>query len=525
MARSSTRRPVEPPPADRLFDIESLDLDANGVARADGKVVFVRGALPGERVRASIVRSKPKFDVAATAEVLRESPLRVVPRCPHFGVCGGCSMQHMEARGQLSIKQRVLEDQFVHLAGGLRPETVLRPLAGPSWGYRQRARLSVRHVEKKGGVLVGFHERGSSYVADMRECHVLPPRLSALLLPMRELVAGLSIRDRMPQIEVAIGDDVLALVFRVIEPPSDADRRALTAFARLHDLEVWLQPKGPDTIVLLADGRADSAPSTPASSTPPLSTSVPSTSVPSTPGPSTPGPSTPVPSTPVASTPSASTPFASTPPAPVSRLAYTLPEFDVRMPFRPTDFTQVNHDVNRALVGRAIRLLDCQPGETVADLFCGLGNFTLPLARRVGGEGRVLGIEGSATLTTRATDNASVNGLQDRVEFRTANLFDMTPAAWRELGAFDRVLIDPPREGALEVVKGIAADPHAPRRIVYVSCNPATLARDAAVLVHTGGYRLVAAGAINMFPHTSHVESIAVFEPAAGRAAAQAEAA
>ncbi|MFT4099942.1 MAG: 23S rRNA (uracil(1939)-C(5))-methyltransferase RlmD [Burkholderiaceae bacterium] len=481
MARSSTRRSAEPPPADRLFDIESLDLDANGVARADGKVVFVRGALPGERVRASIVRSKPKFDVAATAEVLRESPLRVVPRCPHFGVCGGCSMQHMDARGQLSIKQRVLEDQFLHLAGGLRPETVLRPLAGPSWGYRQRARLSVRHVEKKGGVLVGFHERGSSYVADMRECHVLPPRVSALLLPMRELVAGLSIRDRMPQIEVAIGDDVLALVFRVIEPPSDADRRALTAFARLHDLEVWLQPKGPDTIALLADGCPDAAPPTLL----------------------------------------ASTPAASRPPAPVSRLAYTLPEFDVRMPFRPTDFTQVNHDVNRALVGRAIRLLDCQPGETVADLFCGLGNFTLPLARRVGGQGRVLGIEGSATLTARATDNASVNGLQDRVEFRTANLFDMTPAAWRELGAFDRVLIDPPREGALEVVKGIAADPHAPRRIVYVSCNPATLARDAAVLAHTGGYRLVAAGAINMFPHTSHVESIAVFEPVAGRAAAR----
>jgi len=468
MARSSTRRAAPPPVADRLFDIESLDLDANGVARAEGKVVFVRGALPGERVRAAIVRSKPKFDVAATAEVLRESSLRVVPRCPHFGVCGGCSMQHMDARGQLAIKQRVLEDQFLHLAGGLRPETILRPLAGPTWGYRQRARLSVRHVEKKGGVLVGFHERGSSYVADMRECHVLPARVSALLLPLRELVAGLSIRDRMPQIEMAIGDGVLALVFRVIEPASDADRQALLAFSRRHGLEIWLQPKGPDSIVLLADGQ-------------PVSDGG----------------------------------------APVSRLAYSLPEFGVRMPFLPTDFTQVNHDVNRVLVGRAVRLLDCQPGETVADLFCGLGNFSLPLARRVGGEGRVLGIEGSATLTTRATQNATVNGLQDRVEFRTANLFDMTPSAWRELGGFDRVLIDPPREGALEIAKAIAADPRAVRRIVYVSCNPATLARDARVLVHTGGYRLVAAGAINMFPHTSHVESIAVFEPVPGRAIAQ----
>lgn len=440
------------------LDIDSLDLEANGVARLDGKVVFVRGALPGERVRATVVRRKPKFDVAQTDSVLRDSFMRVRPKCPHFGVCGGCSMQHLDTRAQLAIKQRVLEDQFRHLAS-IRPETVLRPLAGPAWGYRQRARLSVRHVVKKGGVLVGFHERGSSYVADMRECHVLPPRVSDLLLPLRELVSRLGIRDRMPQIEVAIGDAALALVFRVLEPPSADDRALLTLFARQHRLELWLQPKGPDTIELLCNGMSvDEA---------------------------------------------------------QSSLAYELPEFGVRMPFRPTDFTQVNHQVNQSLVGRALRLLDCRPGESVADLFCGLGNFSLPLARRVGPQGRVVGIEGSPVLTRRASENAAANGLADRASFQSANLFEMTLAGWLALGRFDRVLIDPPREGALEVVRAIAEDSRLLRRIVYVSCNPATLARDAAVLVHQGPYRLRAAGAVNMFPHTSHVESIAVFEPVA----------
>jgi 23S rRNA (uracil1939-C5)-methyltransferase len=450
------------------LDIASLDLEANGVAHHEGKVVFVRGALPGERVRALRVRRKPRFDVAQTVEVLRESSSRVVPRCPHFGVCGGCSMQHLEAGAQMAVKQRALEDQLWHI-GRLRPGVMLRALAGPAWAYRFRARLSVRHVPKKGGVLVGFHERGSSYVADMRECHVLPRRVSDLLLPLRELVGALSLRERLPQIEVAIGEgdastgdrdaQLIALVLRVLDPPSEADRVRLLAFAKHERIELWLQPGGPDSITLLCTRDGELAAGDGA-----------------------------------------------------SRLAYRLPEFGITMPFRPTDFTQVNHHVNAVLVSRAVRLLDPQPGERVADLFCGLGNFSLPLATRAR---EVVGIEGSEALTRRARHNAALNGLAARTDFRSANLFEEGAPQLRALGRFERMLIDPPREGALEVAKALAAGgpQAAPRRIVYVSCNPATLARDAAILVHQGGFALKAAGAINMFPHTSHVESMAVFEP------------
>jgi 23S rRNA (uracil1939-C5)-methyltransferase len=460
------------------LDIESLDLEANGIAHHEGKVVFVRGALPGEWVRAAVVRRKPRFDVAQAFEILRESHARVTPRCPHFGVCGGCSMQHLEPRVQLAIKQRALEDQLWHI-GKVRPETVLRAIAGPPWGYRYRARLSVRNVVKKGGVLVGFHEKGSSYVADMRECHVLPRRMSELLVPLRELVGSLSLRDRLPQIELAIGESaigregtqgaadpaergelLIALVLRVLEPPTDEDREKLLAFAARERVELWLQPKGPDSIRLLCT--RDGAPAASDAA---------------------------------------------------SQLGYRLAEFGIDMPYRPTDFTQVNHGINEVLVSRALRLLAPEPGERIADLFCGLGNFTLPLATLAR---EVVGIEGSPVLTKRAQENAALNGLAARTSFRTANLFELTPQAWAELGRFDRVLIDPPREGALEVAKVLSADPIKPSRIVYVSCNPATLARDAAVLVHQGGFVLKAAGAVNMFPQTSHVESIAVFEPADG---------
>jgi len=450
-----------------VLDVVSIDLEANGVAHQAGKVVFVRGALPGERVRASIVRRKPRFDVAQTIEVLRESHSRVAPRCPHFGVCGGCSMQHLHPAAQLAIKQRALEDQLWHI-GKVRPAIVLRAIAGSPWGYRYRARLSVRNVIKKGGVLVGFHERGSSYVADMRECHVLPRRVSDLLLPLRELIGGLSLRDRLPQIEVAIGearsgDLLVALVLRVLDPPTAADRARLLAFAAREGVELWLQSKGPETIQLLCTRDGVEAAGNDA-----------------------------------------------------SQLGYRLAEFDVTMPYRPTDFTQVNHGINEVLVSRALRLLDPQPRERIADLFCGLGNFTLPLARR---SGEVVGIEGSPVLTRRAQQNAAHNGLAGSTSFSTANLFELTAEAWAALGRFDRVLIDPPREGALEVAKVLAADPVKPRRIVYVSCNPATLARDASILVHQGGFALKAAGAVNMFPQTSHVESIAVFEPSAGEPA------
>jgi 23S rRNA (uracil1939-C5)-methyltransferase len=433
------------------YRIDSLDLDANGVARSEGKVAFVRGALPGEVVRARVVRRKPRFDVAEIESIERASPLRVAPRCAHFGTCGGCSMQHVEPRAQVSIKQRALEDTLWHV-GRVRPETMLPPIVGPAFGYRYRARLSVRHVPKKGGVLVGFHERGSSYVADMRECHVLPPSVAALLLPLRELVGALSIRDRMPQVEVAQGEAVLALVLRVLEPPTADDLALLRGFGERHGVELWLQPKGPDSIELFW-----------------------------------------------------------TPGGGGSALRYALPEFGVAMPFRPTDFTQVNHAINATLVGRAVRLLDPRPDERVADLFCGLGNFSLPLATRAR---EVVGVEGSATLVRRAEDNARANGLRERAAFRVANLFELTAEGWGALGAFDRVLVDPPREGALAVAQALSAPGAArPRRLVYVSCNPATLARDAAVLVHEGGWRLRDAGVVNMFPHTSHVESMAVFEP------------
>jgi 23S rRNA (uracil1939-C5)-methyltransferase len=327
----------------------------------------------------------------------------------------------------------------------------------------------VRDVPKKGGVLVGFHERGSSYVADMRECHTMPSFVSDLLLPLRALVEGLSIRTRLPQVEVAVGDAPLltALVFRVLETPTEADLESLCRFAAAHRVEVWLQPKGPETVHLLCDPTGNRQ-------------------------------------------------------EPASALGYELDEFGLRIPFSPTEFTQVNFAINRRLVARAVRQLDPRPGDRVVDLFCGLGNFTLPLATRAE---RVLGIEGAAPLVERARANADLNrdrlrgpvGGADGVEFRVANLFALQPADWEALGRVDRLLIDPPRDGALAVAQALVAaappgSPGRPARIVYVSCNPATLARDAGLLVHTGGWRLAQAGVVNMFPHTAHVESIAVFE-------------
>jgi 23S rRNA (uracil1939-C5)-methyltransferase len=435
--------------AEEVLNIESLDLEARGIARREGKVVFVEGALAGERVVAETVRRKPSYEIARTVEVLHASSQRVTPRCPHFGVCGGCAMQHLEPAAQVAIKQRSLEDTFWHV-GKLRPQRILPALHGPTWGYRYRARLSVRVVPKKGGALVGFHERKSSYVADMRTCHVLPPHVARLLMPLRETIAAMSQPDRLPQIEVAVGDVATVLVLRHLEPLTPGDVDTLRAFAATHDVQWWLQPKGPDTCHPLEPGHAET-------------------------------------------------------------LAYTLPEFGLRMPFKPTDFTQVNHAVNRTLVSRALTLLDAQPDERVADLFCGLGNFTLPLATRAR---EVVGVEGSKALTDRAHDAATRNGLGERTSFATLNLFEVDATWLRGLGHFDRMLIDPPREGAHAVAQALAqlsADER-PRRIVYVSCNPGTLARDAAIMVHEGGYALLSAGVINMFPHTGHVESIAVFE-------------
>ena len=445
------------------LEVESLDLEGQGVAHrapppggeGPGKVVFIEGALPGERVQTSIARKKNQWEAGQVSAIARESAQRVPPACPHFGLhagaCGGCKMQHLHPMAQVAVKQRVLEDGLWHLAK-VRAEQMLPPIAGPAWGYRDRARLSVRHVAKKGTVLVGFHERKSRYVADMRQCPVLPPKVSALLLPLRELVGAMALRERLPQIELAAGEGTTALVLRHLEPLPPGDLERLRIFGLAHGVQWWLQPGGPDTVHPLDPADA--------------------------------------------------------------RLEYRLPEFGITMPFRPTDFTQVNPHINRVLVGRAVRLLEPQRDDSVIDWFCGLGNFTLPLARRAR---QVLGIEGSAALVQRARDNAARNGLAERTSFDARNLFELTAADLRDVPAADRWLVDPPREGAFALAKA-TADLVAeggwtpPRRIVYVSCNPATLARDAGLLVHQAGYRCSLAGVVNMFPHTAHVESMAVFD-------------
>ncbi len=428
--------------------IESLDLEARGVARREGKVVFVEGALPTEKVSARTVRSKPSYEVARLEVIHRESSLRVTPRCPHFGVCGGCVMQHLDASAQVAVKQRALEDSLAHI-GAIKPERVLPPLHGPTWGYRYRARLSVKWVAKKDTVLVGFHERKSSFVADIKTCHVLTPHVASLLMSLRQMVRELSAPDKVPQIEVSVGDQVTALVLRHMMPLTDSDTNVLRAFAKQHNIQWWLQSKGPDTVHAME-------------------------------------------------------------PEHETQLAYTLPEFGLRMPYRPTDFTQVNHQINRALISRALNLLGVQKSDRVADMFCGLGNFTLPLATQAG---EVVGVEGSKMLTDRAQQAALESNIQN-AHFHTLNLFEVDLTWLTGLGHFDRMLIDPPREGAQALCAALAQLTAAerPARIVYVSCNPATLARDAAMLVTEGGYTLKAAGVVNMFPHTGHVESIAVFE-------------
>ncbi|MBG9387318.1 23S rRNA (uracil(1939)-C(5))-methyltransferase RlmD [Caenimonas aquaedulcis] len=447
--------------------VDALDMDAQGVARRpDGKVVFIDGALPFELVSANVHRKKNNWEQGSLTQIHKESSQRVRPRCPHFGLhegaCGGCKMQHLHEGAQVAIKQRVLEDNLWHL-GKVKADTVLRPIEGPTWGYRWRARFSVRHVRKKGAVLVGFHERKSRYVADIKECHVVPANVSDLLLPLRALIGSMDAIETCPQIELACGDDVIALVLRHLEPLSEGDLSKLRAFASAHPgVQWWLQPKGPDTVKLLDDD----------------------------------GP----------------------------QLSYALPEFGITMPFRPTDFTQVNPHINRVLVSRALRLLDVQRSERVIDWFCGLGNFTLPLATRAG---EVLGIEGSESLVARSRENYAKNAASRTgpalapTTFAARNLFEITPEQLVKDGRAQRWLVDPPREGAFALTKalvdlhqqpGLRGDWEPPQRIVYVSCNPATLARDAGLLVHQAGYRCTFAGVVNMFPHTAHVESIAVFD-------------
>jgi 23S rRNA (uracil1939-C5)-methyltransferase len=476
------------------LQVLSMDMDAKGVARKpDGKVVFIDGALTGEIVTANIHRKKAHWEAASLVQIHRESSQRVEPGCPHFGLhegaCGGCKMQHLHVVAQVAIKQRVLEDNLWHL-GKLKPETMLRPIEGPAWGYRDRSRLSVRYVIKKAKVLVGFHERKSRYVADMETCKILPPHIDAMLMPLRALVGSMDARETLPQIEVACGEHVTAMLLRHLEPLSVADQERLRAFGAEHNVQWWLQPKGPDTVHKMDEGG--------------------------------------------------------------TQLSYSLPDFGITMPFKPTDFTQVNPQINRVLVGRSLRLLDAKKHERVIDWFCGLGNFTLPIATMAR---EVLGIEGSDTLVQRSHENYAANNATRAdgeklapTSFVARNLFNMTPAMLIADGNADKWLIDPPREGAFALAQALA-DIHQirlgakrpgpaeipegeevpadyaplpegheswnfPQRIVYVSCNPATLARDAGLLVHQAGYRCVAAGVVNMFPHTAHVESMAVFERA-----------
>ena len=439
------------------IEIRSFDMDARGVGHlqnedgTQGKVVFVEGALPGELVTFSSYKKKPSWEVATLSEIHRKSSQRVQPKCEFFGTCGGCSMQHLEPDAQVAMKQRVLEDNLWHI-GKVKAETMMRPIYGPTWGYRYRARLSVRHVLKKGLVLVGFHEKKSRYVANMETCEILPVHVSAMLLPLRDLIASLSIIEALPQIELAIGEGVTAMVLRIMAPLSSDDEVKLKAFADRYQVQWWLQTKGPETAEPYYPEKSD--------------------------------------------------------------LHYLLPEFGVKMPFKPTDFTQVNHHINRVLVAKALRLLDVQKDERIADLFCGLGNFTLPIATLAR---EVVGIEGSSTLTDRALENAVHNGLSSKTSFSTRNLFEIGANDFVKLGKFDRFLIDPPRDGAMAVCQALVdltqiAPELKPRRIVYVSCSPSTLARDAGILVNGGGYRLSYAGVVNMFPHTSHVESMAVFD-------------
>lgn len=424
-------------------DIVDLSHEAHGVARLDGKAVFVTDALPGERVVLRRVRRHRNFDEAVLESVITPSADRVAPACPHYGTCGGCALQHLAPQAQLAFKQTQLLENLARL-GGVEPGQVLEPLEGPVWGYRRRARLGLKHVPRKGRVVVGFRERSAPYVADLHECRVLAPPLGSLIDPLAELVGGLSIAARVPQAEVAVADNACALVLRVLDPPSEADLSRMREWERARGARLYLQPGGPATVTPLNPGQEP--------------------------------------------------------------LRYALPEFDVTIEFEPTDFVQVNGALNLSMVSRAVAQLDPQPGERVLDLFCGLGNFSLPLARRAG---EVVGVEGEAGLVSRAVHNANRQQIGN-VSYVSADLAAPTLEAPWAARRYDRVLLDPPRAGAREVLPVVGAS--GAGRVVYISCHPGSLARDAGLLVRDHGFRLVAAGVMDMFPHTTHVEAMAVFE-------------
>jgi 23S rRNA (uracil1939-C5)-methyltransferase len=431
------------PEGDFETEIGDMRHDGRGVARVEGKATFVHGALPGETVRFRYLKRRRGHDEGQVVSVIKAAENRVPPRCAHYGICGGCSLQHLDPEAQVQSKQTVLMDNFRQI-GQVTPESVLPPIVNESpWGYRRKARLGVKDVARKGKVLVGFRERGSSFVADLDKCHVLHPRVGELLPALSALVESLSISDRLPQIEMAMDDERCVLILRILDPLTPEDERRLGAFQAEHAVVFYLQSGGPDTVT-------------------PLSVAV--------------------------------------------DLHYDLPDYGVTLGFLPSDFTQVNTDINRKMIAHAISLLDLQTSDKVLDLFCGIGNFTLPMARHCT---QVVGVEGSAGLVERARANAERNALAN-VEFFTADLYGDLPTEPWMMHTYDKALLDPPRSGALQVL------PMLPKmgikRIVYVSCYPGTLARDAGELVNNYGYRLAGAGVMDMFPHTAHVESIALFE-------------
>lgn len=440
-----TRRRRRPRLPEGEFDarITGLAHDGRGVARIDDKATFIQGALTGEQVRFRYLSRKRSYDEGVATEVLEASADRVEPGCPHYAICGGCSLQHMHPDAQIGSKQAVLLENLEQL-GRVQPETVLPPLRNEvPWGYRRKARLGVKWVPKKDKVLVGFRERGSSKVADLSECHVLHPRVGSILPQLSELIGSWSIRDRVPQIEMAMDDERCVLIFRILEPLSESDTESLREFGQAHDIVPYLQPGGPNTVEALDPPGVD--------------------------------------------------------------LHYRIPSEDLSLGFDPGDFTQVNSEMNRRMIGRAVSMLDPTASDHVLDMFCGVGNFTLPLARHAG---QVSGVEGDEGLVQRARANAARNDLHN-VDFFTANLYEeLQPAVWLDR-RFDKALLDPPRSGAQQVLALL------PRlgvdTILYISCYPGTLARDAGELVNEHGYRLISSGVMDMFPHTGHVESIALF--------------
>ncbi len=435
---------LSPKTAGQSASISSLSHEGRGIATINNKTTFIEGALPNEQVLFTYTKKHSKFDEGIVSEIISASPDRVTPLCPHFSICGGCNLQHIHSDQQILFKQNVLLEQLKHF-GNLVPEQIMTPLTGPAWGYRHKARLSVKYVDKKNALLIGFHEKNGRYVADLSCCPILHPSVGQLIEPLKKLLMQLSIYRHIAQIEMAIADNFSALIFRHLTAMPDQDKNHLIQFAQQYHFHIYLQPNTPLPLSCLW--------------------------------------------------PDNNQPF----------LNYVLPDHQLTLEFKPTDFTQINPTINQKMINTALQLLDLQQDDCVLDLFCGIGNFTLPIAKYCHS---VVGVEGALSSVERATHNAQKNGITN-TQFHVANLVDVNMAASWVKQKYHKILLDPPRTGALEIIKLFSK--WQPQKIIYVSCNPATLARDAGELAKQG-YRLVKAGVMDMFPHTKHVESIALFE-------------